>query len=51
MALAWVLRKPGVTSALTGASRVSQVENSVAALDKLDFTPEELQSIDTILAA
>ncbi|MBN1582773.1 MAG: L-glyceraldehyde 3-phosphate reductase [Anaerolineae bacterium] len=51
MALAWVLRKPGVTSALTGTSRVSQVENSVAALDKLDFTPEELQSIDTILAA
>jgi L-glyceraldehyde 3-phosphate reductase len=50
MALAWVLRWPAVTSALTGASRVSQIEDSVAALDKLDFTPEELNAIDTVLA-
>ena len=48
MALAWVLRKPAVTSALSGASRVSQLEDSVATLDKLDFTPEELSSIDKI---
>ena len=50
MALAWVLRQPGVTSALTGASRVSQIENSIAALDQLDFTADELETIDVILA-
>jgi L-glyceraldehyde 3-phosphate reductase len=49
MALAWVLRKPAVTSALIGASRVSQVEESVATLNKLDFSPEELIRIDHIL--
>jgi L-glyceraldehyde 3-phosphate reductase len=50
MALAWVLRQPEVTSALTGASRVSQIENSMAALDKLAFSPQELKAIETILA-
>jgi L-glyceraldehyde 3-phosphate reductase len=37
MALAWVLRQPGVTSALVGASRVSQVEDSVATLNRLEL--------------
>ncbi len=50
MALAWVLRQPAVTSALVGASRVSQVEDSVATLNKLDFSPEELRTIEEILA-
>jgi L-glyceraldehyde 3-phosphate reductase len=50
MALAWVLRHPGVTSALTGASRPSQIEDSVGALKKLDFAAEELATIDGILA-
>jgi len=50
MALAWVLRHPGVTSALTGASRPSQIEDSVGALSKLEFTVEELTAIDGILA-
>ena len=50
MALAWVLRQPAVTSALVGASRVSQVEDSVATLNKLDFSPEELSTIEEILA-
>jgi L-glyceraldehyde 3-phosphate reductase len=49
MALAWVLRQPAVTSALVGASRVSQVEDSVATLTNLDFSPEELTHIDHIL--
>ncbi len=49
MALAWVLRKSTVTSALIGASRVSQVEDGVAALNKLDFSTEELNQIDHIL--
>jgi len=50
MALAWVLRHPGVTSALTGASRPSQIEDSVGALRKLEFAAEELAAIDGILA-
>jgi L-glyceraldehyde 3-phosphate reductase len=50
LALAWVLRQPVVTSALIGASRVSQVEDSVATLNRLDFTEEELSAIEKILA-
>jgi len=50
MALAWVLRQPAVTSALVGASRVSQIEDSVATLNKLDFSQEELSAVEKILA-
>ncbi len=50
LALAWVLRQPAVTSALIGASRVSQVEDSVATLNRLNFSEEELISIEQILA-
>ncbi len=50
LALAWVLRRPTVTSALIGASRVSQIEDCVATLDRLTFTAEELQAIEDILA-
>ena len=46
MALAWVLRDPRVTSALIGASSVGQLEKNVAALDRLDFTDDELAQID-----
>ncbi|MFP3122697.1 L-glyceraldehyde 3-phosphate reductase [Ectobacillus funiculus] len=49
MALAWVLREGRVTSALIGASRVSQIEENVAALNNLDFTQEELARIEDIL--
>lgn len=48
-ALAWVLRGGRVTSALIGASRASQIEENVAALNNLDFTDEELTRIETIL--
>jgi len=51
MALAWVLRHPIMTSALVGASRVSQIEDNVGALNNLEFTNQELQTIDAILAA
>ncbi len=51
MALAWVLRLPGITSALIGASTVQQVEENVAALDNLSFTEEELQRIDALSQA
>ncbi|MCP4541268.1 MAG: L-glyceraldehyde 3-phosphate reductase [Chloroflexi bacterium] len=50
LALAWVLRHQGMTSALVGASRVEQIEDIVAALDNLDFTGDELSAIDNILA-
>ncbi len=50
MALVWVLRHAGVTSAIIGASRVRQVEDGVAALRAAVFQPEELQAIDAILA-
>ena len=50
MALAWVLRLPEVTSALIGASSTAQVDDAVGALDNLDFAPEELESIEAILA-
>ncbi len=51
MSLAWVLRKGKITTALIGASRVSQVEENVAALNNLDFSDEELAAIDDILTA
>ncbi len=50
LALAWVLRHPGMTSALIGASRVSQVEDAVGTLNNLKFSPDELEEIETILA-
>ncbi len=50
MALAWVLRHPAVTSALIGASSVSQLEENVACLDHLDFSESDLEAIDSILA-
>jgi L-glyceraldehyde 3-phosphate reductase len=49
MAIAWVLRHEVVTSALIGASKVSQIEEIVAALDNLAFTEEELVAIEAIL--
>jgi L-glyceraldehyde 3-phosphate reductase len=49
MAIAWVLRHAAATSALIGASKVSQIEDGVAALKNLKFAQEELQAIDGIL--
>ena len=49
MAIAWVMRRPEVTSVLIGASRVSQLEDNVEALEHLDFSEEELAKIDAIL--
>jgi L-glyceraldehyde 3-phosphate reductase len=49
MALAWVLRGGRVTSVLIGASRVSQLDDNVAALDRLDFTADELERIEAVL--
>ncbi|MEH7548344.1 MULTISPECIES: L-glyceraldehyde 3-phosphate reductase [Bacillaceae] len=49
LALSWVLRGGKVTTVLIGASRVSQIEENVAALNNLDFTDEELARIEDIL--
>ncbi|MGB8354112.1 MAG: aldo/keto reductase [Chthoniobacteraceae bacterium] len=49
MALAWLLRLPEITSALIGASKVSQIEDNVAALNNLEFSAEELQRIEDVL--
>ena len=46
MAIAWVLRDPRMTSALIGASSIEQIEANVAALNRLDFTADELAEID-----
>lgn len=49
MALAWVLRDDRVTTALIGASKVSQVENSVETIKNLGFSDDELNEIERIL--
>lgn len=49
MALSWILRSGKVTSALIGASKVSQIEDGAAAVNNLDFSAEELAKIDQIL--
>jgi L-glyceraldehyde 3-phosphate reductase len=46
MAIAWVLRDRRMTSALVGASSVQQIVANVAALERLDFTADELAEID-----
>jgi L-glyceraldehyde 3-phosphate reductase len=46
MALAWTLRDARVTSALVGASSVAQLEENAAALERLEFSSEELTEID-----
>jgi L-glyceraldehyde 3-phosphate reductase len=51
MALAWILRHPGMSSVLIGASRVAQLEDAVAALDRPDFGADELSAIDQATAA
>jgi L-glyceraldehyde 3-phosphate reductase len=49
MALSWVLRHKEMTSVLIGASRVAQIDDAVGALANLQFSFEELKTIDAIL--
>ncbi len=49
LAIAWILRHPVVTSALIGASRVSQVEDCAGVVKALDLSAEELEAIEAIL--
>jgi L-glyceraldehyde 3-phosphate reductase len=46
LALAWTLRDPRVTSTLIGASSVKQLEDNVTALQRRDFSDDELEEID-----
>jgi L-glyceraldehyde 3-phosphate reductase len=48
MAVAWVLRDPRVTSALIGVSSLVQLKDNLAALDRLDFSADELAEIDRL---
>ncbi len=50
LAVAWVLRHKGMTSALIGASRPEQIDDIAAALNNLEFSNTELQAIEAILA-
>jgi L-glyceraldehyde 3-phosphate reductase len=47
MAVAWVLRKPAITSALIGASRWAQIEDCLGALHNTQFSQAELDDIDS----
>jgi L-glyceraldehyde 3-phosphate reductase len=49
MALAWVLRHETMTSVLIGASKVSQIDDAVGMLNKLEFSSDELERIETVL--
>ena len=49
MALAWVLRRPEITTVLMGASEVEQIEENVGALENLKFSEDELGRIAAIL--
>lgn len=49
LALVWILRHKVVTSALVGASRISQIEDNVAALENASLSDEELDAIEEIL--
>lgn len=51
MAIAWLLHKPQVTSVLVGVSKPQQLKDNVKALDKQNFTREELEKIDAILSS
>jgi aryl-alcohol dehydrogenase-like predicted oxidoreductase len=49
LAIAWVLREPGVSSAIVGATRPEQVDENVAA-SGIELPPEVLKRIDEVLA-
>jgi L-glyceraldehyde 3-phosphate reductase len=46
MAIAWVLREGGITTALIGASKPAQITDCAGAINNLNFTPEDLVNID-----
>ena len=51
MALSWILRKDKVTSVLVGASRPSQILDNIRMIEHLEFTDDELDAIEAVLAS
>ena len=51
LALSWVLHNDAVATVLIGASRPEQIVENAACIENLDFTPEELAEIETVLGA
>jgi L-glyceraldehyde 3-phosphate reductase len=51
MAIAWILRRPEITTVLIGASSMAQITENAKTLENLHFSPEELQGIDAIVPA
>jgi L-glyceraldehyde 3-phosphate reductase len=49
MALSWVLRDGKVTTVLIGASSPAQIEDNVKAIEKMNFTMDELNAMEEIL--
>ncbi len=49
MAIAWLLKDPGITSVLVGVSSVKQLDDNLKTLNNLVFSDEELKSIELIL--
>lgn len=49
MSIAWLLRNSDVTSVIVGSSSVEQLDDSLRSLRNLDFSPEELRDIDSVL--
>ena len=50
MAIAWLLKKPVITSVLVGVSSIEQLNANIDTLNNLDFTDDELERIEKILA-
>ena len=50
MAIAWLFRDERITTVLIGASSVSQLDQNLAAVENVQFTSKELQSIESILS-
>ena len=50
MAIVWLLKDPRITTVLVGVSRVQQLLDNIGALDKLDFSTDELHEIEEILS-
>jgi len=51
MAIAWILRRPEITSVLIGASELSQIKENVKAMENLNFSWEELHHLDALCPA
>jgi L-glyceraldehyde 3-phosphate reductase len=50
MAIAWLMRKPVITSVLIGVSSVDQLDANLGSLDNISFSEEELAEIEKVLA-